>query len=298
MFTLEQIQVLTSIVETGSLSKAAKKLNKTKGTISVTLANLEDELNIQLFDRSGWQLALTEVGEKIYPELLLLQRQAIKILNHTQSFANDIEPILRLGIQKIIPPIELYKGLNKFHQAFPNTELQLIRGSDRQLEQQLRNGEIDLLIRVQAEASAPIDLEFCNAGILEFAFVCAPDHALADVNNIDNEQLLKHKQIILDLGTEDSNNRQKVAVDATISATLEDLLYQVEMGYGWCFLPAGIFEERRSLGGLIKLKPSFEGEHSAVIMLEVLNLLAKPQGPALKALKAALQQIDSAKLSL
>ncbi len=287
MFTLEQMQTLIAIVDAGSLTKAAQQLGKTKGAISVMLGNLEDELGIKLFNRSGWKLTLTDPGSRVYNHALLWQRQAFHILGSSYTYAEGIESTIRLGIQKIIPAIEFHDKLEVFRDSFPHTRLHLVRGNDDQLVKSLKSGEIDLLIRVQTSSEMAADLKFSNAGLLEFVFACAPDDTLADLDVIDNEQLLARPQIILDLGESSTTDKQKVSYDCLVSATREDFLYQVELSQGWCLLPKSLFLERAALGSLIQIKPDFEGQHATVIAMEVVSALDKVSGPALNSLKIA-----------
>ncbi|WP_281222080.1 LysR family transcriptional regulator [Photobacterium sanguinicancri] len=288
MFTLEQMQTLIAIVDEGSVTKAAKKIGKTKGAVSVMLGNLEDELGVQLFDRSGWQLELTEYGQKVYNQAKLLQRQAFHILSSSHAYAEGTEISLNLGIQNVIPAVELHSRLEVYRQLFPETRLHLVRGDDELLLQQLKSGELDLLIRVQSSAEMSPDLEHSNAGMLEFVYACAPDYSLSDLEVIGNEELLAKPQIILELGSLDSTEKQKVSYDTVVVDTREDFLYLVELGLGWCLLPKSIFQERHAQGGLCQIKPSFEGEHASAVMMEMLCSLEKVPGPALLSLKQAI----------
>lgn len=285
MFTFDQVQTFIAIVDAGSLSRAAKKLGKTKGAVSIMLGNFEDELGILLFDRSGWQLQVTEVGRQIYQQSQIWQHQALNMQAIGLAHKKEIESVLRIGIQKIIPALELHQNLENFRHTHQHTELQLVRGGDAQLEQQLHDGEIDLLIRVLKAPRVPFGLEFTNAGSMEMIFACAPDHSLVDLPVVDNIHLLSTKQVLLDLGDEGTNQQQKISYDSMLASTIEDFLYQVEVGVGWCVLPKSLYAEREALGTLIRLKPRSEGDNATIMMLEAIISLERLQGPGLLKLK-------------
>jgi len=60
--TLDQLRVLVTIADMGSLSAAGRKLGRVQSAISQAVATLEDAQGVTLFDRSGFRPVLTDVG--------------------------------------------------------------------------------------------------------------------------------------------------------------------------------------------------------------------------------------------
>ena len=81
--TLEQLKMLKQVAELGSLKKASEKLFKTQPAISQGIKQLEAQLGLQLFNRQGYRLSLTNNGQKIYQHALRLLDEA----NHIERLA-------------------------------------------------------------------------------------------------------------------------------------------------------------------------------------------------------------------
>lgn len=63
--TLDQLRVFVAVIDCGSFSRAARELHRTQSVISYTIANLEAQLNVELFDRSKRKPTLTEAGKAL-----------------------------------------------------------------------------------------------------------------------------------------------------------------------------------------------------------------------------------------
>ena len=70
--SLEQLKILLAAAESGSFSAAARKLGKAQSVVSSAIANLEIDLGLALFDRSGRYPQLTEAGARMVQELSLI----------------------------------------------------------------------------------------------------------------------------------------------------------------------------------------------------------------------------------
>ncbi|MEM9303269.1 MAG: LysR family transcriptional regulator [Pseudomonadota bacterium] len=82
MVRLEQLRVLRAVVEAGSIQAAAEAVHKTQPAISQALKALETETETALFDRSGYRLELTALGERFY-------KQSLRVLAETEGL-NEI----------------------------------------------------------------------------------------------------------------------------------------------------------------------------------------------------------------
>lgn len=64
---LKYLQTFQAIIEEGSFTKAAEKLNYTQSTITFQMGQLEQELSAKLFERTGRRMLPTKAGEQLYP---------------------------------------------------------------------------------------------------------------------------------------------------------------------------------------------------------------------------------------
>ncbi len=65
--TLRQIEVFTEVLKSGSTTQASQVLALSQSAVSAALADLENQLGVQLFDRVGKRLVLNEHGRLLYP---------------------------------------------------------------------------------------------------------------------------------------------------------------------------------------------------------------------------------------
>ena len=84
--TLDQIRVLSKIVQTGSFRGAAELLYRTQPTLSVAIRNLEREFGFELFDRANYRPVLTTEGAKVLS-------QARKILGQVEELESLVQTI-------------------------------------------------------------------------------------------------------------------------------------------------------------------------------------------------------------
>ena len=80
--TLDQIQIFLAIVDAGSISKAAKKLNRAQSAVTYGIQKLEAQIDMPLFDRAAYRPTLTEAGRA----LLLRAR---RIAEETNAFRDS-----------------------------------------------------------------------------------------------------------------------------------------------------------------------------------------------------------------
>lgn len=119
MAKFSQYQVFVAIVETGSLSSAARLLNITPSAVSKQLAMLESSIDAQLFDRSNRNLKVTEAGEYFYrqcKEVLFSVQQAEEGL---RSIQGEVSGKLSLTLSKSLARSWLFDLLSKFSDQYP-----------------------------------------------------------------------------------------------------------------------------------------------------------------------------------
>lgn len=123
--TFEQVLVFHKIVETGSFKSAAAELHKTQPAISLGIKKLEEEMEVDLFDRSGYRPELTEHGKAFYEKSFKVLQGMGELESLSQSFRNKEEPELFIAIDGISPLPKLLHNIKKFSDRFPNTKLNL-----------------------------------------------------------------------------------------------------------------------------------------------------------------------------
>lgn len=135
--TFEQVLVFHKIVQTGSFKAAAAELHKTQPAISLSIKKLEEEMEVELFDRSLYRPELTEHGRTFLDRSLRVYQGMQELEGLSSSFRKNEEPEISISIDGISPLQDLLKLFKTFNGKFPNTKLsfgfEILSGAERQV---------------------------------------------------------------------------------------------------------------------------------------------------------------------
>lgn len=132
-----------TIVKTGSLTKAAEILYITQPSLSKYLSRLEENLNIQLFDRSRSPLTLTYAG-KLYLEYInTIIRMNQQLQMSFDEIRNDEAGEVTMGIASWRSSIIMPTLLPLFHSRYPNIKVNVIEGKSYSFESAMMNNQVD-----------------------------------------------------------------------------------------------------------------------------------------------------------
>lgn len=194
---LDKLNYFIVVAEEKSFSKAAKKLFITQPALSQYISNIENELNVKLFDRNKYPIKLTTAGEifiRNIKEWINLKGKMIREINNvTKNFIGT----LKIGISPFRSPYMLPMALSKMKKNYPNVKLIIFERHSKELEKMLEKGEIDIAI-----LSLPLNSN--NFSFIEFykeeTFIITPkdDYYLnLSENNIISIEKLKNESFIL-----------------------------------------------------------------------------------------------------
>ena len=138
------LRAFTSVIDTGSVTSAARLLNRTQAAVSLQIKRLEDLLGQPLFEREHRRLTLTPAGER-----LQANAQRLVALNDAvfgQMTTREFEGEVRFGVptdivRTYIPPI-----LRRFNTAWPRVRVTLELGNSSRLLDAYDRGELDLTL--------------------------------------------------------------------------------------------------------------------------------------------------------
>ena len=117
--TITQLQYVLAVAEYKNFTLAAEKCFVTQPTLSMQIQKVEDELNIQIFDRSKKPIQLTEIGEKIVLQAKNIVNEADRMKDIVEQQKGFIGGEFKLGIIPTISPTLLPMFLNNFIKKYP-----------------------------------------------------------------------------------------------------------------------------------------------------------------------------------
>lgn len=255
--SLESLRLLDAIERHGSFAAAAQELCVVTSSITHAVRNLEENLGLVLFDRSGRSARLTTKGHALLGRGRHLLAQADAFDEEVQLIATGWEAGLVLSVDEVIPMKPLVPLMDAFFQVAPRTSLQVRREAVAGSWDALLSGRADLV--VGAPADGPAGGGYASAPLcqMRFVLVAVPQHPLAGRTGVISQaEVAEHRSVVLGDTTRQLphlsygllDNRQRLAVP-DYGAKLEAIL----LGIGCGFLPHGMAEPHVRSGRLVVL---------------------------------------------
>lgn len=124
--TLDQLQVFLTVAETGSFSAASRALNRAQSVVSYTIANLEAQLEVTLFERGGVrQPKLTDEGRAMLEDARRIVAGLQEMRARAKGLKQGLEAELSVAISTMVPAEAVVAVLRDFREQFPTVTLSL-----------------------------------------------------------------------------------------------------------------------------------------------------------------------------
>ena len=242
--TITQLKYVLAVAEHKNFTLAAEKCFVTQPTLSMQIQKIEEELNIQIFDRTKKPIQLTDIGLKIVTQAKNIVNEADRIQDIVEQQKGFIGGEFRLGIIPTIMPTLLPMFLNNFIKKYPKVKLIIEELNTDEIITKLNNGHLDAAI-----AATPLMEEKIKEIVLYFepfvAYIPESHHhfqkkeiEVSDLN-LDDILLLQDghcfRDGILNLcknNTKNDSNRFQIE-----SGSFETLIKLADEGLGTTLLP-------------------------------------------------------------
>ena len=289
--TVDHLLTFIAAADEGSFSAAGRKLNRAQSVVSHTLAHLEGQLGVQLFDRSSRKPSLTEHGRSLLAEA----RAVAGSLDHFKARAKSLNDGLEAEVAVVVDvmfPIEvLTAAVIAFQAEFPNTPLRLYVEALGAVLQPVLNGQVAFGI-MGSLPMAPPELTRERVLGVRMEMVASPDHPLAAYEGrIPRRVLDLHIQLVLTDRSPLTYGRE-FGVLAPKTWRLADLgakLAFLRAGLGWGSMPFAAIKHDLAEGRLTRLALE-ESTREFVMPMSVVYPTASPPGPASRWLVNRLKQ--------
>jgi LysR family hydrogen peroxide-inducible transcriptional activator len=192
--TITQLKYVLSVAEYQNFTVAAQHSFVTQPTLSMQIQKLEDELSIQIFNRSKKPIELTEVGRKIVEQAKVIVDESNRILDIVHQQKGYIGGEFKLGIIPTIMPTLLPMFLQNFTKKYPKVKLIIEELTTEEIVRKLSDGHIDVAI-----AATPLENEAIKERPLYYEpFVCLiPQNHLLYKNKTITADELEMEDILL-----------------------------------------------------------------------------------------------------
>jgi DNA-binding transcriptional LysR family regulator len=195
--TLDQLQILAAVVECGSFAAAGRRLSRATSAITYGIDNLEEQLGIPVFDRSGTKKPeLTEPGRALLAYARSILQGVDRMRAKAASLREGEEAEVSLVADVMLPTARLVDALQGFQVAYPTVLLRLHAEALGAVTQLVTDGAARVGIN-SALHPLPDDLERQLIGHVKLVPVASPSHPLGRARRHSPGDAREHIQLVL-----------------------------------------------------------------------------------------------------
>jgi DNA-binding transcriptional LysR family regulator len=292
--TLDQLRTFIAAVDEGSFSAAGRKLRRAQSVVSQTLANLEAQLGMKLFDRSERYPKLTEEGRSLLPEARSVADNMDEFKARARAMREGLEPELAVAMDVMYPMEAVTRAATHSRKAYPHTPLRLYVEAlgaviKPVLDRTCSIGIVGSLPTIADELLAEPLLD------LHLVTVVGPTHPLAGKRSaVSASAVAKQVQLVLTDRSALTTGRD-FGVLSPLTWRLADLGAKhafLRAGLGWGHMPLHMVQADLHSGALVKIR--VEGlPREGIMPMKVVFRRDAPPGPAARAFIAQLKRCGS-----
>ena len=276
--SLDQLTVFLTVVEAGSFAAAGRRLGRATSAVSYAIANLEQQLGVQLFDRDqARRPALTEAGTAVLSEARSVSVGVDNLRAKVKGLLDGLEAQISLVVDVMLPTARLVDAMRAFEATFPTVTLRLYIEALGAVTQLVHSGIADIGI-VGVDASLP-GIERIKVGGVDLIPVAAPSHPLAAARAVPGAARNFVQLVLTDRSTlTESRDFSVIGVRTWRLADLGSKHALLLAGIGWGNMPEPMVHDDLAAGRLKWLDlPEWLGGFYA---LHAIHRTDTPPGPA------------------
>ncbi len=237
--SLKKYEAFVRTVELGSLTKAAESLGTTQSRISHILREMETEYGFSLMRRSRGGIELTEAGRMLLPDIKAILQKERELSERITDIRSADAGTVRLGAFTSVAVHWLPGMIRAFQAAHPRAELEMLSGDYHDIEQWLREGNVNLGF---VTLPAPEGLRTIPLAEDPLVAILPKEHPLARLEQIPIQELGRDPFISLLQSSAHDIHRalDNAGVRPNIKFTTKDdyaILAMVEQGLGISIVP-------------------------------------------------------------
>ncbi len=295
--TLDQMRIFVAIAETGSFRAAAARLSRVQSAVSHAIANLEAELGLSLFDRSGHRPVLTPEGRSLLSDARAILLKADTMRARARGLGEGVELGLTIALDPQFPLWLAGAALRELHEAYPSVAVRVLTASLGEAVHALRERRCVLAIsgidipdpRIQRRSLA----------FVTRAAVVSPNHPLglraAAGDPITAADLADHVQIVAEDPSPLTQGRDFNVLSPGTWRVGDNMTKHalIRAGIGWGNLPLWLAERDLAEGRLVRVPAAeFGPQGETLTPAFLMHSTDEHLGPAARAFCDALLRMS------
>ncbi|MFP6842043.1 MAG: LysR family transcriptional regulator [Acinetobacter sp.] len=259
----EQLIIFKTVIETGSFSAAARTLGKVPSAVSMSIANLEIDLNLSLFSRAGREPIPTPQAITLYEktEQLLIEMNQWK--QHAFALSEGLESALNIVVVSEILHIQWIDYISLLEKEFPDLQINIFSAPQEDALNMLLNQTAQLAMMFEREQLESRE-QFVELKREVLVPVAALHTELATFKQVRYEQILQNRQIVV--ASRDRSIKPELLFSKKYWRTDNNLsaCAMIIEGLGWGILPLDMLNQNPHIHQQLKIldfldfSPKFE----------------------------------------
>jgi DNA-binding transcriptional LysR family regulator len=193
--TLMQVKAFLSVARCGSFTQAAHVLHISQPALSVQVRQLEDSLNLRLFDRDTRHVALTHSGNELLPIFQRLYVEFERVVANARDLAAKKQGVVRLACVPSIATTYLPEAIALFRKRHPNISIDLRDAHGRRVVSLVRSDDVEMGITNASFNSEEID--YLDLYQEKIHVVFPKSHPIGALEQVTIEQIAKYPLVLL-----------------------------------------------------------------------------------------------------
>ena len=252
--SLDALRALDAIDRKGSFAAAAEALYKVPSALSYTIAKLEADLDVALFDRSKQKAQLTPAGRLLLDQGRALLHAANQLQNAVKQLDTGWETQFVIAKDSIVPNTPVLNVITQFLQLGKITQVRMTEEVMAGGWEALQTGRADIAVGLSGDF-AKGQFTVLPMGEVEFVFAVAPHHQLAALDRIvSQEDVQQHTAVIVADSAIDAPKRSSGLFDTRQRVIVDNMQAKIaaqKQGLGIGFLPRHLISNELARGELI-----------------------------------------------
>jgi DNA-binding transcriptional LysR family regulator len=248
----EQLLMFQTVIETGSFSAAARKLGKVPSAVSMSIANLEIDLDLKLFERIGREPTPTAEAWVLYEKTQQLLIEMNQWKQHAHALSTGLESTLNIVVVSELLHTNWTDYITLLDQHFPSLSLNVVSAPQEDALQMLLDQSAQLALMFEREQLDSRE-QFVELKREALVPVIAKINPLAELDKVSFEQMVQTRQIVV--ASRDNTIRPELlySKDYWRTDNHHSACMMIVRNLGWGVLPLEMFNENPELRKKLKI---------------------------------------------
>lgn len=248
----DQLIIFITVMETGSFSAAARQLGKVPSAISMSIANLEIDLDLKLFERVGREPLPTPQAQSLYEKSKQLLIEMKQWKQHAFALSSGLESHLNIVVVSELLHTRWTDYIVLLEQQFPELQINIFSAPQEDALHLIMTQSADLAFMFEREQLQSIE-QFVELKREVLVPVAARHSPLAESDQVSFEQILQNRQIVV--ASRDRQIKPELLFSKHYWRTdnHHSACSMIKQGLGWGVLPLEMLNEHPELQHELKI---------------------------------------------